>query len=72
MIVVKIQEIAKKRGINNGYQFQRLTGFPPGMAARIYKGQWKRIDLKTLNEVCNHLKCRPEDILEFTPDETDD
>jgi DNA-binding Xre family transcriptional regulator len=72
MIIVKIQEVAKAKGITTGYQFQRISGFPPAMAARIFKGNWTRIDTKTLNAVCNVLKCTPNDILEFTPDELEE
>lgn len=68
MIVVRIKEVAKKKGIKTAYQFQKLSGFAPAMASRIYKGEWKRIDVKTLNAICNILGCAPNDILQFTPD----
>lgn len=69
MIVVKIQEAAKSAGITTAYQLQKFSGFPPGMAARIFKGDWQRIDLSTLNTICNVLDCTPNDILEFVKDE---
>ena len=69
MIEIKLQEIAQKRGIDNGYKLQKETGFPEGMAYRLWKGKWKQADLKTLNTLCNVLKCTPNDILKFTPDE---
>ena len=68
MIEVKIQEVAQNIGIKNAYQFQKHSGFSESMANRIYKGKWKRLDLKTLNTICNTLKCAPSDILRFTPD----
>lgn len=68
MIEVKLQEIAKRHGINNSYQLEKLTGWTPGMCARLWKKQWKRSDLKTLNTLCNLFKCTPSDLLEFTPD----
>ncbi len=68
MIEIKIQEIAQNAGITNAYQFQKQSGFSVSMAARIFKGKWKRMDIKTLNTICNVLNCAPNDILEFTPD----
>jgi DNA-binding Xre family transcriptional regulator len=38
------------------------------MAARLWKGEWTRIDIKTLNTLCNALNCTPNDILSFKPD----
>lgn len=69
MIKVKIQEIAQKFNIKNAYQLQNLTGFYPDKAKHIWKGEWKRADLETLNALCNVFKCTPNDILVFTPDE---
>ncbi len=68
MIEIKIQEVAKKSGIETGYKLQQETGFQTGMAYRLWKGDWKQADLKTLNTLCNALHCTPNDLLEFTPD----
>lgn len=69
MIVVRIREVAKKRGIKNAYQLQKETGFHPSMAANLWKSEWEKSDLRTLNTLCNVLKCTPNDLLEFIPDE---
>lgn len=71
MILVKIQEVAKNVGITTAYQLQKYSGFPPGMAARIFKGEWQRIDLSTLNTLCNVLECTPNDILDYRKDDED-
>ena len=42
------------------------------MAAGIWKGDWTHSYLKTLNTLCNVLKCTPNDLLEFTPDDDPD
>jgi DNA-binding Xre family transcriptional regulator len=34
-------------------------------------GKIKRIDLKTINGLCNFFKVRPGDLFDYTPDETD-
>lgn len=68
MIEIKIQEAAKKAGVETGYQLHKVTGFHVTMCYRLWAGDWKQSDLKTLNTLCNVLKCTPNDILEFTPD----
>lgn len=72
MIIVKIREVAEKLNIKKAYQLQKLTGFQPSMASRLWKGDWQLADLGTLNTLCNLLKCTPNDILEFTPDEPEE
>jgi DNA-binding Xre family transcriptional regulator len=72
MIKVKIREIAAKFNITNAYQLQNFTGFYPSKAANLWKGNWQKADLDTLNTLCNLLKCTPNDLLEFTPDEMED
>ena len=68
MIKVKIKEVAARMGVEKAYQLEKLTGFFPSKAANCFKGEWIRVDLETLNTLCNFLKCTPNDLLEFTPD----
>lgn len=68
MIQVMIQEVARSYNITNAYQLQKFTGFPPAMAARLWKGKWHVADLKTLNTLCNLFGCTPDNFLQFTPD----
>lgn len=68
MIVIEVQKAAKKIGITTAYQFQKISGFAPAMAARIFKSEWKRIDVSTMNTICNALQCTPNEVLKFTPD----
>ena len=72
MIIVRIREVAEKRGIKKAYQLQKLTGFLPSKAADLWKGEWKLAHLETLDTLCNVLKCTPNDILVFTPDEVEE
>jgi DNA-binding Xre family transcriptional regulator len=68
MIVVDLKEAAKRKGITSSYKLQKATGFDISMAARIWRGKWVQLHLKTLNTLCNALECSPNDILRFTPD----
>lgn len=72
MITIKLQEMALKVGIDTGYKLQKETGFTQAMAYRLWKEDWSQADLKTLNTLCNVLKCTPNDILVFTPDNDGD
>jgi Predicted transcriptional regulator len=38
------------------------------MAYSLWKDEWKTVNLKTLNTLCNLFKCTPNDLLEFKPD----
>lgn len=68
MIEVTLKKAAKKAGITSSYQLQRSTGFDVSMAARLWKEEWTRVDLGTLDRLCSALKCKPNDILQFTSD----
>lgn len=68
MITVQLHKVASKHGITNGYQFQKFTGYSTSMAYGLWRGNWKFVNIKTLNNLCNLLKCTPNDLLEYTPD----
>ncbi len=72
MIKVKLREVAAQYNITKAYQLQKLTGFLPSKAAHLWNDEWQLADLETLNTLCNLFSCTPNDILEFTPDETED
>jgi DNA-binding Xre family transcriptional regulator len=69
MIEIRVKDAANKAGITSGYQLDKAAGFGPGMSQRIFEGDFRRIDLNTLNTLCNVLHCTPNDILRFTPDQ---
>lgn len=68
MIVVNIKEAARRKGVTSSYKLQQVTGFDISMAARLWRGEWVQVHLKTLNTLCTALQCTPSDILKFTPD----
>lgn len=72
MIKVRIQQIAREKGITSSYQLQKATGWPPGMCARLWKENWTNAHLGTLNTLCNLFNCSPNDILCFTIDPKQD
>lgn len=68
MIESQLRTVAKKFNIKTGYQFQKLTGFSESMSYSLWKDEWKRVDLKTLNTLCNLFECTPNDLIKFTKD----
>ena len=56
--ITKIKDVAEKAGLS----------------ALAVSGIWNnaslRVDLKTLNALCNALNCTPGDLFEYTPDGT--
>jgi DNA-binding Xre family transcriptional regulator len=68
MIKVRIQQVAQARGIQTAYQLQKAMDINPGMASRLWKGEFEMIGLKTLDRLCSVLDCEPNEILVRTPD----
>ena len=67
MIKSRLREVAAEFGIKNAYQLQKFTGFTVSMSYSLWKDNWKVANLKTLNKLCNLLKCTPNDLLDFSP-----
>jgi len=68
MIRVLIQERAKAKGITTAYQLQKLLDVQPSVAARLWKGDFTKIDLGTLSKLCEKLKCQPSQLLKYVAD----
>lgn len=45
-----------------------MTGLDNHIILKIYKNQYTRIDLETLNKICMALECDTNDIFKFIPD----
>jgi putative transcriptional regulator len=54
--ILKIKRLAEKSGLD------------ANTIAGIYHNRYKRIDLNTLNRLCQVLKCTPSDLFEYKPD----
>jgi DNA-binding Xre family transcriptional regulator len=69
MITVTIREQAEKRGITTAYQLMKATGAQPSMAAKWWSNNLEKIGMNTLDTLCTVLKCKPNDLLRYEPDE---
>ncbi len=66
MIEIKIQQIAKKHGFTNAYGLQKALKCSPTMASRLWKNDFKRVDVATLDNLCGFFDCEPSDLLAYS------
>jgi putative transcriptional regulator len=71
MIKVAIREMAEKRGLTTAYQLMKALDVSPSLAAKWYKNDLKMVGIDTLNRLCAVLKCKPNDLLRYEPDEAE-
>lgn len=62
MIKTRIQELAKKKGIETAYQLQKAVNLSPSMASRLFKDDVEMIALRTIESLCNAFDCQPADL----------
>lgn len=48
-------------------ELERLSGVSQSVISTLVAGKMKRIDLKTINGLCNFFKVTPGDLFEYTP-----
>lgn len=65
---LKIREVAERVGVKNASHLRTLTGLGTGTCYQIWDGMLTRIDLETLNTICNKLQVGPAMLFEYTPD----
>jgi DNA-binding Xre family transcriptional regulator len=68
MIKVQIRERSEARGITTAYQLQKALGVQPSVAARLWKADFTKIDLGTLDKLCRVLRCQPDKLLRYEAD----
>jgi DNA-binding Xre family transcriptional regulator len=63
MVKLQIRQTAKRNGITNAYQLQKVMEIQPAMAARLWKGDMKMIALNTLDALCESLDCELDELI---------
>ena len=71
MIEISIRERAEKQGLKTAYQLQKLLNIPPSQANRLWKHDFTRIDVSTLDRLCRILKCQPNQLFKHVADENE-
>jgi DNA-binding Xre family transcriptional regulator len=65
---LKVDEVARKLGIENAAQLATHTGLGLTSCYQLWEGRAKMISLRTLNTLCNRLRAHPALLFEYTPD----
>jgi DNA-binding Xre family transcriptional regulator len=69
MIVVTIKDRAAKCGITTAYQLQKAMSVSPTIAARLWRGDFEKIGVGTIDSLCKVLRCQPDKLFRYVPDE---
>lgn len=64
MIRVRLQELLKERK-KSRYWLGQQTGLTPQTITKLFRGDSSKIELETLNKICEALDCKTSDVLEF-------
>ena len=71
MIKVKLCELMGREKMTRK-KLSELTGIRPNTIGNLYKGDIRKIDIKTLDQICAIFKCDISDILEYIPNESNE
>jgi DNA-binding Xre family transcriptional regulator len=70
VIKTKIRELAESRGVKTAYELHTLTGLAINATYRLWGDEFTRLDLETINKLCNALRCKPADLFEYRRDKS--
>jgi DNA-binding Xre family transcriptional regulator/predicted XRE-type DNA-binding protein len=65
MMKIKIRAVAEKNGLKSAYALQKALSISPTMASRLWKGEFDKIGINTLEKLCEHFQCQTNDFLEY-------
>lgn len=65
-IKITIAETAKKHGLKNAFALQKALNISPTIAARLWKGNFDKIGINTLESLCDYFKCQPNEFFRYT------
>lgn len=65
MMKIKIAETAQKHGLKSAYALQKALNISPTMASRLWKGEFDKIGINTLEKLCDYFQCQTNELLEY-------
>jgi DNA-binding Xre family transcriptional regulator len=68
MIKISIAEAAQEKKITTAYALQKALNISPTIAARLWRGDFDKIGIGTLDKLCRVLKCQPNKLFKYEPD----
>jgi excisionase family DNA binding protein len=66
MIKIKVAEKALSLGFKNPFALQNALNLSPTVAARLWKGKFRKIGIDTLLKLCDLFKCQVDELLFYT------
>lgn len=69
MLSYNFKRIFKARGIDKAFAYLKNAGFPDNLASNIKNNRVKRMNLATIEHLCILLRCTPNDLMEWVPDD---
>jgi excisionase family DNA binding protein len=66
MIKIKVAEKALSLGFKNPFALQNALSLSPTVAARLWKGKFRKIGIDTLLKLCDLFKCQVDELLFYT------
>lgn len=68
----RVRKLAEAKGMNISQLAEKCEGMAYSSALDYWHGRARRIDLRTLDKLCEALTCTPCDIFEYLPGVTED
>lgn len=70
MLQFNFDRMLKARGIEMPFSYLKRNGFADKLATNIKNNNIRRMNLSTVEKLCIVLRCTPNDLVEWIPDES--
>lgn len=67
-IKLTVRKVAERNGIHNPFVLAKETGLNYSICHRLWNENQQRVDLKTLERLCEVLSAKPGQFFEYDPD----
>ena len=68
MLKYNFDRIFKARGIERPFTYLRKAGFSDNFATKVKNNKVNRLNLEPMERLCILLRCTPNDLMEWVPD----
>ena len=65
MIKLNVRETAEREGYENPNRLSEATGLPYETCRKLWRGEARRIDLNTIERLCDVLRLRPGQLFDY-------
>ncbi len=70
MMYYNFKRIFKARGIERPFTFLQKAGFSDNFASKCHRNLIRRLELRELERLCYLLRCTPNDLIVWEPDDS--